>query len=889
METIVGRLMHWSEVERQKIALQIKLPTGYESITYRELWEKCQTVAKELKSSGLKPGDHTCLYGENTSGWAISYVAVHISGGVIVPLDAQLSGRDSLNIIKYSDAKAIIADSSRFAELEALLRDEKKEVKLFSIKKLTSVSKPNVGMDVYHFEPGDTQTIVFTSGTSGEPKGVMLTCENIVSNIQALVTFTGVSSSDNILSILPLNHAYPCIVGLLSPLFAGATVTFSHSIKSLDLFDAMKETGVTVFPGVPKLFMLLDRGIFNRLKSLPIFSRIIFWILYTLSAWVRKTTGIRIGKSIFKSIHRPFGERLRFFASGGAKLDPRVSEHFLNLGFLLIEGYGLTETSAVSALNPLKAPKSGTAGIPIPGVEIRIDAPDSEGVGEICIKGPNVMKGYYKNEKATSEVLSDGWFHTGDLGMIDHDRNVSVTGRVKDVIVLSSGKNVYPEEVEKLYEKIPFAKELCVLPSYDDDGFVRGLRMVVVPDDQELISRGVFNKRDRIISEITMRGASLPTYMRITEFELYDDQLPRTMIGKIRRGEVERYLTEKQRVTPGEEISLTPEEKELIEAPSSIRFLKRLQEVAHISGPFFPSQELSIDLGLDSLTLVQITVVLENEFGLELKEEDLPRIRKIGDVLRLIRVAREPKIEEPDAVLKTLLQPPSRPLEELFNLKRGIFKRIAMRIIQMVVFVFVKVVFRMRIEGMDKIPQNGPVLLCPNHQSYIDPIVIVAAFPGWILDRLLLTGFSELFKTAPLSWIVRPLRVIPIGSTDTFGDSLQLTYDGLKRGMSLLLFPEGRRTPTGNIMAARMGVGILSVEAKVPMIPILIEGAANTLSPLHPGFKFAKVSIVVGDPIEPPRQTGHSRELYQEVCARWKDAVEKLENQLRRDPDTREG
>jgi long-chain acyl-CoA synthetase len=887
METILERLKHWSEIRPQKIALQIKLPTGYESITYRELWEKCRTVAKELKSSGLKPGDHTCLYGENTPGWAISYVAIHISGGVIVPLDVQLSARDSLNIIKYSDAKAIIADSSRLAELEALFRDERNEVKLFSIEKMTALSTSNDTSDVYNYEPNETQTVVFTSGTSGEPKGVMLTCGNIVSNIQALVTFTEVSSSDNILSILPLNHAYPCIIGLLSPLFAGATVTFSHSLKSLDLFDAMKETGVTVFPGVPKLFTLLDREIFNRIKSLPIFSRIIFWILYALSAWVRKTTGIHVGKLIFKSIHTPFGERFRFFASGGAKLDPKVSEHFLNLGFLLIEGYGLTETSAVSTLNSLGAPKSGTAGIPIPGVEIRIDSPDSEGVGEICIKGSNVMKGYYKNEKATKEVLSDGWFHTGDLGMIDSDGNISVTGRVKEVIVLSSGKNVYPEEVEKLYEKIPFAKEVCVLPSYDDDGFVKGLRMVVVPDDQELMSRGVFNKRDRISSEITMRGASLPTYMRITEFELYNDQLPRTMIGKIRRSEVERCLKEQQRAIPGEEMWLTPEEKELMEAPSSIRFLKRLQEVAHVSGPFFPSQELSIDLGLDSLTLVQITVVLENEFGLRLKEEDLLSIRKIGDVLKMVRGVPKPRIDEPNAILKTLFQPPSRPLEELFNLERGIFKRIFMRILQKVVFVLVKVVFRMRIEGMDKIPEKGPVLLCPNHQSYIDPIVIVAALPGWVLDGLLLTGFSELFKEAPLSWIVRPLRVIPIGSADTFGDSLQLTYDGLRRGMALLLFPEGRRTPTGNIMPARMGVGILSVEAKVPIIPILIEGASNTLSPLHPGFKFAKVNIVVGDPIEPPRQTDHSRVLYHEVCVRWKDAVEKLENQFRRGTEKR--
>jgi len=887
METIVKRLVYWSELQPQKIALQLKLANGYERITYDDLWKRCQSVAKELTSTGLNPGDHVCLYGENSPGWVISYLAIHAFGGVIVPLDAQLSARDLLNIITYSDSKAIIADNSHLAELEKFFHEPKNEIKLFSIEKVSALSKSIDTFDAFDYKPSDIQTIVFTSGTTGDPKGVVLTCENIMSNIQALVRFTEVSAGDNILSILPLNHAYPCIVGLLSPLYAGGTVTFAHSLKSLDLLNAMRETGVTIFPGVPKLFTLLDREIFNKVESQPFFTRSIFWILYTFAALIRKTTGIRIGKLFFKRIHNPFGERLRFFASGGAKLDPKVSEHFLNLGFLIVEGYGLTETSAVSTLNSLKAPKPGTAGIPIPGAEIRIDYPDSDGIGEICIKGPNVMRGYYKNEEATKEVLRGGWFHTGDLGMIDSGGNILITGRVKEVIVLSSGKNIYPEEVEKLYENIPYAKELCVLPSIDDHGFVNGLRMVVVPDEMAIMSNGVFNKRDRISSEIMMRGASLPTYMRITELELYDDQLPRTMLGKIRRSEVERDLRERQKPIPSEEVVLTPEEKELMEAPSSIRFVKRLQEVANVRGPFYPGQELSIDLGLDSLTLVQITVVLENEFGLQLREEELPYIRTIGDILKRIREVYDAKGEEPGILVKTLFEPPSKRLDEIFNIKRGIFKRIFMRIVQMVVFIIVKIAFRMRIEGMDKIPNKGAVILCPNHQSYIDPIVIVAALPGWILDRLLLTGFSELFKKAPLSWIVRPLRVIPIGSTETFGDSLQLTYDGLRRGMALLLFPEGRRTPTGRIMPARMGVGILSIEARVPIIPILIEGASDTLSPRHPGFKFAKVSVVIGDPIEPPEEENHPRELYQNACERWKEAVEELENRLRGDPGKR--
>lgn len=883
IEAMIERLRHWSQIQPEKVAIQIKLPMGYEHITYHELLESCMSAARELQSSGLKAGDHVCLYGGNTAGWAVSYFAIQIFGGVVVPLDAQLSAGNLLNIISYSDSNAIIADVNHLGELETVLQNYEREVKLFSMEKLGALPEPNDRADLICQKPANVQAIVFTSGTTGEPKGVMLTFENIMSNIQALINFTGVSPSDNVLSILPLNHAYPCIVGLLSPLFAGATVTFSHSLKGSDLFDVIKETGVTVFPGVPKMFTLIDREIFNRVHSLPVLSRFIFWILYTLAAWIRKTTGLRLGKLVFRSIHEAFGKRLRFLASGGARLDPKVSEHFLNLGFLLVEGYGLTETSAVSTLNPLKAPKSGSAGIPIPGVEVRIDSPDSKGLGEICIKGPNVMMGYYKNEKATTAVLHEGWFHTGDLGFIESDGHIVVTGRLKEMIVLSSGKNIYPEEVEKLYEKIPFAKELCVLPSYDESGSVKGLGMVVVPNEQELISRGVFNKRDRISSEITMRGASLPSFMRVTELSLFPEELPRTMLGKIRRSEVERRLRELEQAAPKDEISLTPEEEQLMAAPSSIRFLQRLQEVAKVSGPFYPGQELSIDLGLDSLTLVQITVVLESEFGLKLREEDLPDIRSIGDVLKRIREVPGSAAEEP---FKEHFQARSKKIEDVFNINRGIIKRIFMRAVQLVVFVVVGVVFRMRIEGMDKIPKEGPVLLCPNHQSFIDPIVIVASLPGWILDRLLLTGFSELFKKAPLSWLVRPLRVIPIGSADTFGDSLQLTRDGLKRGMSLLLFPEGRRTPTGKIMPARLGVGILSVQAGVPVIPILIAGASDTLSPLHPGFKFAKVRIVVGDPIGPPREVDHSREMYEDVCVKWKDAVEKLQNQLGRDART---
>jgi len=882
---IIKRLEHWAKKAPQKTALQIKRTEGYERITYLELWKLCLQVASQLRAYGINAGDHVALYGENSPCWAISYLAIHLLGGVVVPLDEQLNLKDVLHLLKFSHTKTIFADKDHSPQLEPLINAADSKIQLISIESICGISEAPDGFKPHEHIPDDLMSIIFTSGTTGTPKGVQLTCGNVMSNVEAVLTQIKVSTKDNILNILPLHHGFSCTVGFLTPLFAGATVTFSQSLKSTDLLGTIRETGVTIFPGVPKLFSLLDKEIFKKVDSLGLASRMLFWILYTLSKWLRKATGIRIGRLFFKKIHSPFGGKLRFFASGGAKLDPEVSQRFLNLGFLILEGYGLTETSPVISITPLGNPKPGAAGKPIPGVEVRIDSPDSEGIGEICVRGPNIMKGYYENEIATKEVIRDGWFHTGDLGMIDSEKNIIITGRAKEVIVLPSGKNIYPEDVEKHYENTPLVKELCVLPSFADDGTVKGLRMVVVPDLKELSERGAFNTRERIGSALTLIGSSLPSYMRITELTLFYDELPRTRLGKLRRSEIERLIKERKTPSPVEQrVALSPEDKALMEASSSVRFLKRLQEIADVKGPFSPSHDLLIDLGLDSLTLVEITVLLENEFGVKLKEEEFSSIHTIGDILKRINDASfKSEGEEQELSLKTLVEEPAEvPLREVFNLERGLIKRLIMRILQAVLSIIVRVAFRIKVKGLDKIPKAGAVLLCPNHQSYIDPLLIFALMPGWLLNRLMFVAFGEFFRRPPLSWIVRPARVVPTGSARTLGESLKLSYEGLKLGMAVCIFPEGGRTTTGEIMPPRPGAGILSVETKSQIVPILIEGAINTLSPLHPEFRFAKVSITVGDPIEPSTLGNPTKKLYKEMVDKWREKVFELQNRRAR-------
>lgn len=902
---ITEKLEYWAKKEPQKIALQIKHPDVYEKITYLDLWNLSLNTASLLKASDVKPGDHVALYAGNTPGWAVSYLGIHILGGVVIPLDAQLSARDILPLLTFSNTKAVIAETNHFQELEQLLTNSSFKVQLFSIESLSINPQQTTELKPYVHSPDDLMSIIFTSGTTGTPKGVQLTCRNIRSNIEAVLSQIQVSTKDNALNILPLHHSFSCTVGLLAVLVAGATVTFSYSLKSTDLLGAMRETGVTIFPGVPKLFTLLDREIFKKVDSLSLAPRMVFWMLYSISKWIREKTGIRLGKLLFKKIHDPFGEKLRFFASGGAKLDANVSERFLNLGLLILEGYGLTETSPVISITPPGRPKPGSAGRPIPGVEVRIDSPNGDGTGEICVRGPNVMKGYYGNETATKEVIRNGWLHTGDLGMIDSEGNIVVTGRAKEVIVLSSGKNIYPEEVEKHYEIVQFLKEICVLPCLTHNGEVKGLRMVVVPDLNLISAQGVLNTRERIRSEIASIGSRLPSYMQITELVLFYDELPRTRLGKLRRGEIEKLISKQKNPLSEEKIILSPEEKALMEAPLSIRFLKRLEEIGEIKGPFSPNQDLSIDLGLDSLTLVEITVLLENEFGVKLKEEELPFVRTIADVLKRVQNLREQPDssilrqssgliiqaslrsndvssksigEENEPSLKTLFkEPPSFPLDEIFNLKRGVIKRLIMRTLQSVISFIVRATFRVRIEGLNKIPKQGAVLLCPNHQSYVDPLVIFAMIPGWMLNRLMFVAFGEIFSRPPLSWLKHPTRIIPTGSAGTLGESLKLSYEGLIRGMAVCIFPEGGRTTTGKIMPPRPGAGILCVATGAPIVPILIEGAINTLSHLHPEFKFAKVQIIVGNPIYPATAGNNTRDQYEDMMDKWKEAMVELQ------------
>jgi long-chain acyl-CoA synthetase len=486
------------------------------------------------------------------------------------------------------------------------------------------------------------------------------------------------------------------------------------------------------------------------------------------------------------------------------------------------------------------------------------------------------MRGYYKNESATNEIIKKGWLYSGDLGEIDSKNNLYITGRAKEVIVLPSGKNIYPEDVENHYKKSSLIKELCVIAQKSDSGSIRGLGVVVVPNMREIRERDVFDIRERIRSSIAMTGSSLPSYMQISEVLIYNGELPKTRLGKFKRGEVDELASEIRRGEQSRETHLTPEETEILNKPESIRFLRRFTEITEVKGPFHPDDDLTLDLGIDSLTFAEITALLEREFGVFITEEDIPDVRTLGDILE--KLPESPTIAQVGGDAKALYErEQNESLDDLFNLNRSFFKRTAIRIVQLILRLIVLVAFRSRLKEVKKIPIDKAVLICPNHQSLIDPILIYALIPGDMLEKVLFTGFGEYFSKAPLSWIVHPMRIILTGTGRTSAESMRLATKGLNRGMSVCIFPEGERTSSGSVMKPRIGAGLLSVETDTPIIPIYIDGATKTLSPVHPGLSFPSVSLSVMDPIEPAKGEKEARDLYQDTVNKWFEAMKERE------------
>ncbi|MDI6714386.1 MAG: AMP-dependent synthetase/ligase [Thermodesulfovibrio sp.] len=548
---------------KEQIAIMTKEGDEWISLPYKFLYEKVTLLAKYLKDEiGLKKGNKVAIIGQNSPYWVISYFACHWLGLIVIPVDTRLKTPEIKFILKDSESVVIISQDTFLEELLKIQRElptlkhiiskQPNKLNITSLQDIFQKVKTGIPMEKVFLE--DYAVILYTSGTTGISKGVLLSHKNIISDVDAVYQTIEYGPNDRFFSVLPLHHVYEQTCGLICPIAGGATIAYASSLKSKVLIEEMRYVKPTVMLTVPLLLEKIVEGIIRKVKESGILKKLIFNSLRITARNLDKLFKGKISKTLFRNVRAQLGmENLRYLISGGAALPRWVSFALEEMGFPILQGYGLSETSPVITLNPPFCPRNESVGLPLPYVEIKIHEPDNNGIGEIAIKGPMVMVGYYQNEEATKEVFTeDGWFLTGDMGYMDKDGYLYITGRKKSVIITSGGKNIYPEEVEIALLRSPYISEVLVIGVWDSDKNKEDVHAIVYPNfenvNQYFEKRGIKNPNTNDLHELIHReivtySSDLANYKRVRKFTIREEEFPKTTSMKIKR-----YLFQQQKI-----------------------------------------------------------------------------------------------------------------------------------------------------------------------------------------------------------------------------------------------------------------------------------------------------------------------------------------------------
>ena len=514
------------------------------TFTYKEALKKIREIAYYLIASGAKKGDHIAVTGKNSPEWALAYFAISFAGCIIVPLDYSLHIEDMEKILAFGDVDRIFIDGEKIDEID-------KEGKLFKekislepeskgYKYVLDLTGPETELPKLHAE--DTAAMLFTSGTTGTPKGVMLSFSNFMSSTLSSQRLFDVYPTDVFYEILPIHHAYTMTAVLLETVISGASCVFGKRLVTPIMLKELREGKITMLLAVPMLFNKLLAGLMAGVHKQGPFKENLIHFLMGFSGFMKKVFHVNLGKKIFGNmlLSKISLDKMRLCICGGGPLPASTFKQFNQLGIDFVQGYGLTETSPIININPIEVYIEESVGIPIPGVEEKIVSPDEDGNGIIYVRGPQVMKGYYKNDEATEEVLSsDGWLNTGDVGHIDSNGFLYLTGRAKSIIVTEGGKNVFPEEIEDKFQLFNEIEQCCIIPyMINKEMKTEGIRMVIYPTEAYLKEHGMEETSRHMEEVVESVNKDLQSYKKITMVTVVDQPLPMTSTKKVKRFEV---------------------------------------------------------------------------------------------------------------------------------------------------------------------------------------------------------------------------------------------------------------------------------------------------------------------------------------------------------------
>ena len=876
----------------RQVAMQHHDGRIVERYTYEDLQQRAERAAEVLNAMGMGPGHTALLVSENRPQWGMTYFGILKSGGIAVPVDADATVDQLVNVTDTSRARLILL-SERVAErvgdeLEQRLADEELPAQVLKLDQLFVDEFPDEA--AIEVEPVDDTSdhivgellkaedegepiasLIFTSGTTGDPKGVQLTHQNFTHLLSNLQRTFDIDDSDGFLSVLPLHHTFEFACGFLMPMSRGATITYLEELSPEELNKALQSTNVTALIGVPALWQLLHRKIQAQINQAPPATQKLFDGLTKLNATLRERFGVNLGKTLFGPVHNAFGGDIEHMISGGAALPEQTMEAFHGFGFDLYEGYGLTEAAPVLTVNtPKTGLQPGSVGQALPDVEVDIKDPDDEGVGEVIARGPNVMRGYLGRDEATDEALQDGWLHTGDLGKFDDDGNLVIVGREKDVIVTAGGKNVYPDDLEDIYGECPGVDELSIVGLPDGDGSERVACLVRADVDEDTAPEKVAETRENIRDWIRVQGSRGPSHQRIQVLRFWDEELPKTATRKVKRNEVIAIL---QRLLDAEQQAIERGEVETTSSDWLVDTLTRLAD--YDPDMVHDGTHLLDDMGFDSLMFVELASILEAR-DYHITPETLADLSTVGQLqslldddgdhsTALVKAADARFEDDTDAV--DIPDPIKNAVKTLLHTgQMGAYDNL----------------FDVEVFGRANIPLHNPnIIVVANHCSHLDMGLVKYALGDYGSNIRALAAADYFFEEGPRrTYFENFTNLIPVERSGTLESALGEASNALQRGDMLLVFPEGTRSKSGKIQRFRRGLGYLVDAHDVDVLPLWIQGTYKALpkgqplpDPTRRNLKVHIGELLTAKNLKQPVEDQRPTERYEQISNTARDAV----------------
>ena len=752
-------------------------------------------------------GEKCIILSENREGWVYALYAIWRNKGVAVPVDATSTVHDVAYILNDCRPACIWTSTSKCELAKAAMKECQMELPLYLIDdyERAELSAAGCPIEPTEFSPEnvqDTCFIIYTSGTTGSPKGVMLSFRNILAVANAVSIEVKIFRPElRTLMLIPLHHILPLMGSVVAPMLMGGGITICPSLSATDLMNTLKDGEVGIIIGVPRLYQTIYGGVIKVINDSPITKAIFNFCRFLQWRW--------LSRIVFRSVHKKLGGHLAYLVCGGAALDKEIGIGLKTLGLDVLEGYGMSEAAPVLAFTRPDDIKPGCVGQPTPSVQAKFVN------GELCCKGPNIMQGYYNRPEETAAVIdSEGWLHTGDLGYFDDHGRIIITGRSKEIIVLSNGKNINPSEIEyKIEQYSEFVKEAGVIQDCDM------LRAIIVPQHDWAVT-----KSDEEIETVLKREVLEPynqtvaPYKKLMNLFVYRGDLPRTKLDKLQRFKLPSLVLAGKHSAPEKEDALVePAFPEYKVIKQYIRSEKHC--------PVRPTDHIETDLAFDSLDKIGLQGFLEQTFGMEITVEQIAKFPNVTAMAEYVADFKT-RIEEGMTDWHSILS------QESHNVLPACWPDGVL--IVKIFGLLSNLYFRLERRGLENIPKQGPFILAANHQSYLDGLFVMEPLPARTILNTYFYAKEQHVHRGYVAWMASRHNVIVMEQSNMKNSILKLG-EALKQGKNIIIFPEGTRTRDGLVDHFKKMFAILSRELNVPVIPVCIKGAYQAM-PRHAKF-----------------------------------------------------